>query len=287
MRGHVAGHWQTGGLGPPDEIERARGGEMRQVEPRARDIADDVGEERQVAGDRGLFRGGRPAAQPQHGRDVAIVRLGADGERRVLRVLHDRQPERTRVRERVAHHRCGGDRRAVVAEPDDPGVRQLAQCRERLAGSTRRDRAPGERAHRRPGLRRGGCHLRQHGRIVEGRRRVRHRADRREPAVSGRRQAAGHGLRVLVARLAEVRMEVDEARGNDHAVLVHAVGLARVEPRDRFQHTVRDDDLARALPTRRRVDEPGPRDLQVGDHGTDLRGCRRESAHALRTPASR
>ena len=83
-----------------------------------------------VAGDRRRLGRRRPAAQAEHGRDDALVRLGALGQRRILRVVDDRQPERARVGERVAEQRRRADRRAVVAR------------------SRRRRRRPARRARR-------------------------------------------------------------------------------------------------------------------------------------------
>ena len=53
--------------------------------------------------------------------------------------------------------------------------------------------------------------------------------------------------------------------GRDHDPgRVDAVRVRAVEPRDRLEDPVAHDDLARALATGRRVDQPGPPDVEVG-----------------------
>jgi len=61
--------------------------------------------------------------------DATFTILGAGGERRVLRVVDDRQPQRARVGQRVAQERGRPDRSAVVGEAHDPGIRKLAERR--------------------------------------------------------------------------------------------------------------------------------------------------------------
>src|SRR4029078_12227191 len=69
----------------------------------------------------------------------------------------------------------------------------------------------------------------------------------------------------------------------------HPPRITGVEPVDRLPDPVGHDDLARALASRRGIDQPGPGDLEVGDDGTDLPrrpDPPRHPAHP-RTPASR
>jgi hypothetical protein len=97
-------------------------------------------------------------------------------------------------------------------------------------------------------------------------------------------------LRVLVAGLPEVGVEVAEPGRHDDTALVDPGALVAVEPDDRFEHAVGDDDLAGTLAPRRRVDEPRPRDLEVRDDLADgrVRGeRRRRDAHDERAPARR
>ena len=73
-------------------------------------VAQDVGEEREIPPHGGRLRRDWPAAQPEHGRDQAIVRLGSVGQRPILGVVHDRQAEHPGIRQRVAEERRGSDR---------------------------------------------------------------------------------------------------------------------------------------------------------------------------------
>ena len=61
MRRDVAGDREPGRLRPSDELERRRGREVGQVEPRPRLVGEDVGEDRQVPADRTRL-GGAPAS---------------------------------------------------------------------------------------------------------------------------------------------------------------------------------------------------------------------------------
>ena len=64
--------------------------------------------------------------------------------------------------------------------------------------------------------------------VVQGRFGVGHAADRREPAGDGGRGAAGDGLFLLVARLAEMHVNVDQPRRDEAPRGVdQAIGFAR------------------------------------------------------------
>ena len=96
--------------------------------------------------------------------------------------------------------------------------------------------------------------------------------------MGGRGLPGRHRLGVLVARFAQVRVEVDEAGRDDDASIVDARRLVALQPVDRAQDPVLDDDLARPFPAARRVDEPGPADLEVGAR------CRRSNPAGRRRP---
>ena len=166
--------------------------------------------------------------QPRSPSTVAtkpVVRLGALGQRRVLRVVDDRQAERARVGQRRPQDRGRADRRPVVGEADDARVGQLAQRRQLLPRPPDRDRAVGQQLDRRPGGDGGRPDPGQDARLVERRGRVRHRADRREAAMGRRGQPGRDGLGVLVAGLAQVRVEVDEPGRDDDPVRPDALGV--------------------------------------------------------------
>ncbi len=250
------------------------------MEPRRRHVANDLGEDREVPGDSGLFGRGRPAAEPEDRRDEAVIRLRAIGLGRVFGVVDERQPERPRIGERAPEQRRGADARSVVGEADDTRIRQLAQRCQCLAATPRGDRPVRQRPHRRTCRAGSGADTGQDRRIVERRRRVRHQADGREAAVSRRRQPRSDRLGVLVAGLPEMGVEVDEARSDDDPVLVDTLGVGAVQPHDQFEDPVSDDDVARPLAARRRVDEPGAADVEVGHSA-----AARDSGSAV--PASR
>ena len=102
--------------------------------------------------------------------------------------------------------------------------------------------------------------------------------------MGGRGQTCRDRLGILVPGLAKVDVEVDEP-GQDHdAAIVDTGALVVVEPRHRLEDPVGHDELTRPFAPRGRVDEPRPRDLEIGDDLTDRRALR--DGHA-RVPASR
>ena len=144
---------QAGGLRRADVRERRRRGHVGEVQSGAGHVRDDVREDRDRPGDGARLAGDRPAAQAQHGGDVALGRLGARGQGRVLGWSMIGQPQRPGIGERVAQQRGGMDRGPVVGEARDAGVGELAQSRQRLALAAGGHGAVDEDAHGRP---RGG-----------------------------------------------------------------------------------------------------------------------------------
>ena len=242
------------------------------MEPRPWLVAQDVLEHREIPRDRGTLRRPRPRPETEHGRNEALGGLGAGRLLGVLRMVDHRQAEHPGIEQRAPQERTGPDRRAVVGEADDAGIGELADRREGLAhaadahGAIRQDR------HRRTGGRSGRPHPRDDPRLVGGRRRVRHRADGREAAVRRRREPGRDRLGVLVAGLAEVDVEVDEAGRHDDPAVVDALRLGALQPGDRLEDPVRHDDLARSLASGDRIDEPRPADLEVRHDHTDATG---------------
>ena len=241
------------------------------MEPCTGHVPDDIGQDCEVTGDRSLLGGGRPAPEAKDRRHESVVRLGTRRLGRILRVIDDRYAESAGVGESTAHERRGRHRGAVIGKPDHTRVGELPQRGQRLARPACADRAPREGAHRRT---RGDGSFPDPGQnswIVERRRRVRHQADRREPAVGGGREAGRDRLRLLVPGFAEVDVKIDEPGRDDDTGVVDAVRLVRIQPGHRFEHPVSHDDLARALATRSGVDQPGPRDLEICDDRADGR----------------
>ena len=264
MRRDVAGHRQAGRLRAADEVQAAPRREVREVEPGARHVAQDVGEDREVARDGHLLGRGRPAAQTEDRRDEPVVRLGALGQ---AEVLGDGRRSAARARPRRPARPAGSARtgpaprrRRTRPRPHRPARRARPAAPLPARPSPRRARAA--RPASREATRGGPDPARTPG-SSRARRRVRHRADRREAAVRRRRQPRRDRLGVLVAGLAQVRVEVDEAGRDDDPAGVDAVGVGAVQPGDRLEDPVADDDLARALAARRRVDQPGAADLEI------------------------
>ena len=78
--------------------------------------------------------------RPEHGRDEAVVRLGAVGERRLLGVVDDRQAEHPGVGQRVPEQRPRRNRRPVVARsprPRRPPARRAPRASPRGVPRTR------------------------------------------------------------------------------------------------------------------------------------------------------
>ena len=190
-------------------------------------------------------------------------------------MVDDRQAERARVGERRPQDRGGPHRRSVVRETHHARIGQLAQRRQPLPSPPDRHRPVGEQLDRRARGNGGRTDLGQDPRLVESRRRVRHRADGREPAVGGGGQPGRHRLGVLVAGFAQMGVEIDEPGRDDDPVGVDPLRVGTGEPGDRLEDPVPDDDLARAFPSRRGIDQPGAADLEI----------RARTAHAAPGPA--
>ena len=103
--------------------------------------------------------------------------------------------------------------------------------------------------------------------------------------MSGRGSAGGDGFRVLEARLAEVSVEVEEARRDHDALVCYALRLYAFEPDDRFEDPVDHDDFARAFASGDGIDQPGLLELEplhdLADPGPESRrgGLLRLRAH--------
>ena len=279
VRRHVAGHRQAARPSPGGRGRAAPAVERWVRCSRARGhVADDLGEDREVAGDGGLLGRGRPAPQPEDRRDVAVVRLGAVGQRRILGMVDDRQPERAGVGERVAQER----RPSATGAPSSENPTTPASASSPRAASVSPPRptviAPQTRAATGE-PRRAAAASRTRARTAGssiGRRRVRHHADRREAAVRGGGETGRDRLGVLVAGLAEVDVEVDEARARRSTPRSSIPSASPPSSQSTASRTPsRHDDLARALAARRGIDQPGPADLEVGD---DRRRSRRADA---------
>jgi hypothetical protein len=105
--------------------------------------------------------------------------------------------------------------------------------------------------------------------VVEDGVRVGHGADRREAAGRGRGEAGVDRLRVLAPRLAQVRVQVDEAGAHEQAGRVEhlRIGAARVQPlADALDETVAQENVPAGVDARGRVDQPAAAKEQPAAH---------------------
>ena len=227
----------------------------------------DVRGEQAVARDDRLLGGGRPARQAEPGGHLALVQLRALGQPGLLGVLGDHAVERLDVLERAAHQQRVGHAEAVVGEDPDAGggVGHRAQLRQLLAAE-----ADGDGANRADvdvaGLLAQPPDLLDHARGVGHRLGVGHRVHGGVAAEGGGAGAGLHRLGVLPARLAQVRVQVDQAGQRDQAARVEhgraGRGQAAADGRD---HAVPDVDVGRlAADNRGALDEP----LVAHDHAS-------------------
>ena len=222
VRGDLGGDPPALRLGPADQLDAAGGGHVADVQPRA-----DVLGQQHVPGDDRLLGDRRPAGQAEPGGDVTLVHLRARGEPGLLGVLGDDAVERLDVLQRAAHQPRVGHAVPVVGEDPDPGrgVGHRAELGQLLAGQPDGDRA--DRLHvDQPGLAAEPPDLLDDAGRVGDRRGVGHRAHRGVAAERRGPRAGLDGLGVLAARLAQVGVQVDQARQGDQPV-ARSVGATR------------------------------------------------------------
>ena len=194
----------------PHHGEGAGGGQVLEVHPGAGQPG-----EGQVALDHQLLRLRRLAGQPEAAGPLPLVHGPALGDGLVLAVLGEDHVEVRRVLHRPAHQAGVLHAPAVVGEEPDAQRGHLPDRRQLLALPPDGDGAGDvDVAQRRaPEVE----HLVDHRRRVDGRRGVGHGHERGVPAERSRPAAGLDGLRLFLARLAQVAVEVDEARRHDAA----------------------------------------------------------------------
>ncbi len=179
-----------------------------------------------------LLGGGRDPLEAESGGHGTLVHHAALGERKVLAVVGHGDTEGQGVLQRGAHQLARHHRVAVVAHRDRPGGHHLAELGELLALLSHRDAADGVHA-REP--RRLAARLDEPdgALVVNHRIGVGHGADAGEPAGHGRGRAGGDRFALLLARLAQVHMHVNQAGGHHEAggiELQGVVGVAEIAP---------------------------------------------------------
>ena len=208
------------GLGPADDLDRAGGGEVADV-----DAGADVLGEQDVPGDDRLLGHRGPPPEPELGGDDALVHLGALGQPRFLRVLGDDPAEGLHVLQGPAHDHGVVDALAVVGEHGDAGGRLVhgAELGELPALQADGDRADGLHVAVAVLLPEPVDLLDHAGGVGDGEG-VRHGEDGRVAAGGRGARAGQHGLGVLAARLAQMRVQVDQARQQHLAVGLDDLG---------------------------------------------------------------
>ena len=192
--------------------------------------ADVRGEQAVPRDDRLLGHGG-PAGQAKAAGHLALVELGALGEPGILRVLGDHPVEGLDVFQGPAHQQRVGHAPAVVGEHADSRGRvgHGAELGEPGAGQPDRDRAdrldvavPGRPAQ--------APDLLDHPGGIGDRIGIGHGVHGGVAAERGRPGAGLDRLGVLAARLAQVRVQVDQAGQGDQAVGVEHLGAGVAQP---------------------------------------------------------
>ncbi len=196
-------------LGPADQLDRAAGGHVAEMDVPAGELR-----QQDVAGHHDLLRRGRDPLEAEPGGDQSLVHRAAGGERRLLAVVGDRDAEGAGVLQRGAHQVAGGDRLAVVAHRHRAGADQLAELGELLSLLSQRHRADRIDPRLRRALRLAHDEA-DRGLVVGDGVGVRHGAHRGEAAGRRRHRAGGHGLQILLPRLAQVHVQIDQPR-RDH-----------------------------------------------------------------------
>lgn len=190
----------------------------------------------------------------------ALVRAAVALEGRIFAVLDHRHVEHARVFERATREERRGHRMPIVGHRDTAGLAKLRNVGQLLALLPARDRA--DRIDpRQPGL---GRLLEDEARdagVVVHRIRVGHARDGGEPARDRRVDTRGHRFLVLLPRLAQVHVHVDEARADDEPGRqchdLTTVGEAHrqvgLDPRDPIAI---DEHVERTVETVGRIDDP-------------------------------
>ena len=206
-------------------FERAGGGHVRDVQAGA----SERGEFDIASGANGFgLRGNAFQAEANGAR--AFAHDAAGEERRIFAVINHRQTERIAIIHHLAHEAGGGDGLAVVADGDDSGVFHGGDFREGFAFAADGGCADGPNADAARG---GGAFddSAGDGGIVIHRMGIGHAADGGEAAASGGARAGFDGLGHFLAGLAQVAVQVNESRRDDHAGGVENFCVGRGEIR--------------------------------------------------------
>ncbi len=268
MRRDLAGHTHAARLPFAHGPERLPRAHVRDVDVRAGQLR-----ERDVPLDHQRFRGSRYAAQPERRRAEALVRDSVSLQRGIFAVIDDRRPQHPGVFQGAPHQQRRGHRAAVVRKRDATCGTLFAELGELLA--TRPERHGTDRVDpRQPRLRRLlEDELRDAGVIVD-RLGVRHAGNGGEPSGDCRRRARRDRLFVLLPRLAQVNVHVDQTGHDQRASsdLEHLCAVDREIPGHPSDTSVLDQHVERAVTVSGRVDYPSALEQQLHDTSYEDRG---------------
>ena len=205
------------------------------------------------------FGGRRHSAETEPQRSHALAHHRAARERNIFRVFNHRQIERPAIIHHLPRELGRRDGLPVVGNRYDARLFHSGNLCNRLAPAPDRGRANGPHAHRSRCL--GAVQNEpRHRSIVIHRICVRHRAYDREAASRRRARSRLDGFRRFLARLAQVRMQVDKSRRNHEARGVKHLPAGVSAEASRLGHlgdfAAVDKDVAGRIGMRRRVDHP-------------------------------
>ena len=183
----------------------------------------ELGQQAKIALYQTSLRSYRHAAQTEPESQRAGVHGASPGHARVFSVLDHRQPGSRRCRQRLVHDRFAENGLAIVANTNRARGFQRAVFGERLAHAAPGGGGDGKDAGTGVALR--TLHpSRGLYRVVHGNR-VGHGADGGKSTRRRSRGPGGDGLLIALARLAQMDVDIDQARGNDQAPGLHNLGI--------------------------------------------------------------
>jgi hypothetical protein len=235
----------------PDQIHGAPGGHVGHVQVGARDLRQD-----QVSRDVGDLGDRRISGQTQARGHRAFVDHAVADQRAVFRVGDHRRADELRVLEDVAHHAAIHDRLAVVAERHRSRFDQRGHLGH--GGALEAPRGGGHRVHAGGRVVIGAIEdeVRHRGVVVD-RMRVGHARHRREAARHRGASAAADVFLVLLPRLAQMAVHVDEAGRHPAPLHVEDLGALRLDPPAHLcDAPFVDQDIGGLVAIRGRIENP-------------------------------
>ena len=248
MGRHLAGDVNAGGARLANRGDRPGGGDMRDMQMRARHAGQD-----HVAGHHRLLRRRGNPAHAQKSGVKPLVHDAAVGEIQILFMGDHRHAQHRRILHRPAHQLPVRHGLTVIADAHAARGTKIGQLRQLFpfqGPAHRTDRIHPARAIPR---RLGDDHLRYGPLVVRGKG-VGHRADSGVAARYGCASSGGDGLLVLLPRLAQVRVQIDESRDDDEARGIdHFSSLSKFFP-DFRDLAIFDEDVDFGVEALARID---------------------------------